>query len=106
MSWFESWFDAPYYHIFYQHRNEREVEHFLDNLLGILKPNPASSMLDLGCGRGRHSVYLNEKGFQVTGVDLSEQSFKYCMQIENEMLSFFLHDMRKIFRRNDFDYVF
>jgi SAM-dependent methyltransferase len=106
MSWFESWFDSPYYHILYQHRNAREAEHFLDNLLGFLKPNPGASMLDLGCGKGRHSVYLNEKGFQVTGVDLSEQSIKYCMQFENETLSFFLHDMRKIFRINDFDYVF
>ncbi|HMT29539.1 MAG TPA: class I SAM-dependent methyltransferase, partial [Bacteroidia bacterium] len=106
MSWFESWFDSPYYHILYQHRDEQEAEAFLDNLLDYLKPDNHSSMLDLGCGKGRHAVYLNEKGYEVTGIDLSEQSIRYCMQFENDKLSFFVHDMRKLFRVNDFDFVF
>ena len=106
MSWFESWFDSPYYHILYQHRDEQEAEAFLDHLLGYLKPDTDASMLDLGCGKGRHAVYLNEKGYEVTGIDLSEQSIRYCMQFENDKLSFFVHDMRKLFRVNDFDFVF
>jgi SAM-dependent methyltransferase len=106
MAWFKSWFDSPYYHILYQQRNEEEAEAFLDNLINLLKPQPDASMLDLGCGKGRHSVYLNEKGFVVTGIDLSEKSIEYCRQFENETLSFFVHDMRKLFRVNDFNYVF
>lgn len=106
MSWFETWFDSEYYHILYQHRNEKDAELFLDHLLTHLAPAPGSSMLDLGCGKGRHSVYLNQKGFQVTGIDLSVHSIEYCRQFENENLSFFVHDMRKLFRINDFDYVF
>jgi len=106
MSWFESWFDSPYYHILYQHRDETEAELFLDHLLEYLQPPMGSKMLDLGCGKGRHAVYLNEKGFEVTGIDLSEESINYCTQFENDKLSFFVHDMRKLFRVNDFDYVF
>ncbi|MBK8413431.1 MAG: class I SAM-dependent methyltransferase [Bacteroidetes bacterium] len=106
MSWFESWFDSPYYHILYQHRDEAEAEYFLDSLLDFLHPEAHSSMLDLACGKGRHSVYLNEKGYAVTGIDLSEQSIEYCKQFENKNLSFFVHDMRKLFRVNDFNYVF
>jgi len=105
MSWYKSWFNSPYYHILYQHRDEEEAEHFLDNLIGFLKPVPGTSILDLACGRGRHSVYLNSKGFEVTGIDLSPESIEYCMQFENEHLSFFVHDMRNLFRINDFDYV-
>ena len=105
MSWFESWFDSPYYHILYQNRNELEAEAFLDKLLTCLKPALHSTMLDLGCGKGRHAVYLNEKGYQVTGIDLSEQSILHCLQFENKELSFYVHDMRKLFRVNDFDYV-
>ncbi len=106
MPWFESWFDSPYYHILYRHRNEHDARLFLDHLLDELKPEPKAFILDLGCGRGRHSRYLNSKGFVVTGIDLSEQSIKHCLQFENDNLSFFVHDMRHLFRVNDFNYVF
>ncbi len=105
MPWFKSWFDSPYYHILYHKRDEAEAEIFLDNLLEFLKPKNGSFMLDLGCGKGRHSVYLNEKGYNVTGIDLSEQSIQHCLQFENSTLSFYVHDMRKLFRVNDFDFV-
>ena len=106
MPWFKSWFNSPYYHILYQHRDEKEAEHFLDNLINYFNPEPDTSILDLACGKGRHSVYLNEKGFEVTGIDLSEESIQYCLQFENSKLSFFVHDMRHLFRVNDFNYVF
>src|SRR6187455_1959490 len=103
MSWFESWFNSPWYHILYEHRDEQEAEEFLDALLDHLQPKPGSSMLDLGCGKGRHSIYLNQKGFNVTGIDLSPESIMHCRKWENETLSFFVHDMRHLFRTNDFD---
>ncbi len=28
-------------------------------------------VLDIGCGAGRHSIYLQEKGFDVLGIDVS-----------------------------------
>ena len=106
MAWFESWFNSPWYHLLYDHRDERDAELFLDALLHKLHPSPESSILDLGCGKGRHSIYLNQKGYSVTGLDLSPESILHCRQFENETLSFFVHDMRHLFRVNDFDFVF
>jgi 2-polyprenyl-3-methyl-5-hydroxy-6-metoxy-1,4-benzoquinol methylase len=63
-------------------------------------------MLDVGCGRGRHSVYLNKKGFDVTGIDLSEESIAFDKKFENKSLSFHVHNMKDTFRENYFDYVF
>ncbi|WP_131538122.1 class I SAM-dependent methyltransferase [Pedobacter nototheniae] len=101
--WFQYWFNSPYYHILYQQRNDAEAEFFIDNLTDFLNPTGDSKMLDIACGKGRHSIYLNKKGFNVTGIDLSEQSIKYAKQFENEKLHFLVHDMRRLFYINYFD---
>jgi SAM-dependent methyltransferase len=111
--WFAEWFDSPYYHILYQNHNEQSAKDFIDNLFKKLTPqypvlHPTSyyKILDLACGKGRHSRYMASKGFDVTGIDLSENSIQYARQFESENLSFFEHDMRKPFRINYFDYIF
>ncbi|PWS26643.1 SAM-dependent methyltransferase [Pedobacter yonginense] len=101
--WFQYWFNSPYYHILYQQRNDAEAEFFIDKLTDFLHPSTDSKMLDIACGKGRHSIYLNKKGFDVTGIDLSEQSIKYAKAFENEKLHFLVHDMRRLFYINYFD---
>ena len=104
-SWFESWFDSPYYHILYSDRDYKEAELFIDNLINKFNPKPDAHFLDLGCGKGRHSIYLNKKHFNVTGIDLSCESIKYAKQFENNLLHFYVHDMRKLFEVDKFDFV-
>ncbi len=111
--WFADWFDSPYYHILYQNHNEQSAKDFIDNLFKKLTPQYATlhptsfyKILDLACGKGRHSRYMASKGFDVTGTDLSENSIRFARQFESENLSFFEHDMRKPFRINYFDYIF
>ena len=92
--WYESWFDSKYYDILYKNRNIEEAESFIKLLVKELKLKKNSSLLDLACGKGRHSIYLNKLGFKVTGVDLSSQNIEYAKKFSNERLSFFKHDMR------------
>ncbi len=40
------------------------------------KKSGITSVLDLGCGAGRHSIYLAKKGFDVVGVDSSLSALK------------------------------
>ncbi|MFD2246806.1 SAM-dependent methyltransferase [Pontibacter ruber] len=103
--WFSTWFDSPYYHILYSNRDHQDARTFIDNLVTYLHPKPAEKMLDLACGKGRHSVYLNQKGYDVTGIDLSGQSIAYAKQFENERLHFEVHDMREVYKPEAFDFV-
>jgi len=103
--WYASWFDTPYYHILYKDRDYSEAQEFMDNLTNYLNIPEGGKILDLACGKGRHSVYLNKLGYKITGLDLSEQSISYAKQFENETLKFNVHDMSKPYP-DTFDAVF
>lgn len=49
-------------------QNTRNEIPFLIRELGL---TPGMSILDIGCGTGRHAVELARRGFKVTGVDIS-----------------------------------
>lgn len=104
--WFADWFDSPYYHILYKNRDYTEAELFLNNIVSLMKMPGGSSIIDLACGKGRHSVFLNNAGFKVKGVDLSANSIDYAKQFENENLHFEVADLRNLCIEPQFDYAF
>jgi len=106
MEWFETWFDSEYYHKLYQHRNDQEAEIFITNLLQHLQLSVGDNVLDLACGKGRHSIFLNKKGFRVTGVDLSSNSIQAAKKSKNASLDFLVKDMRESFAENKYDAIF
>lgn len=103
--WFEAWFDSPYYHLLYKNRNEEEAQFFIDNLVKKLNLNKGAKILDLACGKGRHAIHLNSLGYDVTAIDLSEESINIAKKAENETLAFFVHDMRELYWSNHFDCI-
>ena len=104
-NWFSTWFDTPYYHILYKNRNDEEAQSFMDNITHYLNMPENGTILDLACGKGRHSIYLNKLGYNVTGVDLSENSIEIANESSNETLQFKTHDMRETMHET-FDAVF
>jgi SAM-dependent methyltransferase len=105
-SWFSNWFNTPYYHILYRNRDFKEGEQFLSRLVRKLDIPTEAHILDLACGKGRHSLFLHSLGYEVTGVDLSEESIEYARSKEERGLHFDVHDMRKPYAVEQFDYVF
>lgn len=103
--WFSSWFNTPYYHTLYKHRNDKDAQLFMQNITKHLQLPKSAHIADLPCGKGRHSIFLNSLGYTVTGGDLSENSIKYAKKFENETLSFEVWDMRKTLE-NKYDAVF
>lgn len=104
--WFSEWFDSPFYHSLYQHRDEQEAAGFLNALLDHLHPVPGARMLDLACGRGRHARLLSEAGYTVTGLDISPSNIRHAAQLETDHLEFMVHDMRHPFRINYYHHIF
>ena len=58
---------AKYYDLFYKKKNYDKESTFLENLI-----NKRKTILDVGCGTGLHMHYLEEKNYQVEGLDLNE----------------------------------
>jgi cyclopropane fatty-acyl-phospholipid synthase-like methyltransferase len=104
--WFKSWFDSSFYHQLYSHRDEKEAAEFIEVLLNELEPEPGSTMLDLGCGVGRHARQLASNGYNVTGLDLAASSIRNARRTPAPGLQFYEHDMRSSFGTGRFNYVF
>ncbi len=105
MEWFESWFDSPYYHLLYQHRDEEEAALFLSRLSAFLSIPKTGHLLDLACGKGRHARYLNGLGYEVTGLDLSGNSIEEASKSANDRLHFAQQDMRDPLSPGKYDAV-
>ena len=103
--WFTDWFNTSYYHTLYKDRNDADAQLFIRNITSFLEILNPSHILDLPCGKGRHSIYLNSLGYNVTGADLSENSILFAKKFENDMLHFQIKDMRKPFTEK-YDAIF
>ena len=96
IEWFGEWFSSPYYHILYKNRDRNEAKLFLDNLIYYLDISDDDCILDMACGRGRHAIYLNKKGLNVTGIDICTENINKARIFQNERLHFYVHDMRYV----------
>ena len=105
IQWFERWFNSPYYHLLYGNRDESEASAFIDLLFNTLRLETGSKVLDLACGKGRHSKHINSLGYDVIGIDLSENSISEAKRSESETLDFFVHDMRQLYWQDHFQLV-
>jgi SAM-dependent methyltransferase len=104
--WFKEWFNSPYYHVLYANRNEQEAEDFIKKITEHLHIPPNAKVLDVACGKGRHSKTLAKLGFDVTGIDLSCNNINEAKQFTCPTLHFDVWDMRSVYRNNEFDVVF
>ena len=103
--WFASWFDSAHYHRLYSHRDQAEARAFVDRLIERLEPARGASMLDLGCGSGRHARCLAARGFRVTGLDLSAGSLARARSHRGADVRYLEQDMRQPFGTKAFDLV-
>lgn len=104
--WFSTWFDSPYYHILYKNRDLKEAENFIDVLFNHLQPVNGTKIIDIACGKGRHALQMNKLGYHVDAFDLSENSISAANEFKNESLHFYVNDIRKPLKQNEYNLAF
>lgn len=122
--WYESWFDTGYYHLLYDQRDEEEAKAFIQKLVRHIQPRPHDLICDLACGNGRHARVIAAMGYNVVGLDLSQNSISMAREAAHDTngsilhgeesknapekgeMEFYVHDMRKPFRVRYFDWIF
>jgi len=72
--WYTDWFEREEYEIVYRQRDDREAETVIDLLERTVQPQKGDDILDLAWGRGRHARILAQRGYRVTGIDLSSRA--------------------------------
>lgn len=68
----------------------------------------SKTILDIGCGTGRHAIELTKRGYKVTGVDLSGSQLNRAREKAKESgveVQFIQQDAREINFKNEFDLV-
>lgn len=76
---------------------------FIEKEIGYKKD---LKILDIGCGTGRHTIELTQRGYDVVGIDLSESLLKRAIEKaaeQNLQIAFQRHDARALAFRNQFD---
>jgi len=85
-----------------------ELHDHLKFLKRIFNKHKVKSILDVGCGTGRHSIALHKAGFTVQGIDLEVGMIDYAKKTSKEQnlqIPFEVQDMRKINVNKKFDAV-
>lgn len=63
---------ARYYDLLYRDKDYADEVNFIHGLIQKHTPN-AGSILELGCGTGRHAELLSKMGYEVLGIDMSRE---------------------------------
>jgi SAM-dependent methyltransferase len=96
---------SKYYNLLYKNKEySREVD-YISKLINEFNPD-AKTILDLGCGTGRHDELFVKYGYSVYGIDISEEMLKETNKLaEKRKLSFIKGDIRNLSLDKQFDVV-
>jgi SAM-dependent methyltransferase len=95
---------AEYYNLLYKDKKYKAEADYVEKLFLELKPD-AKTILDLGCGSGKHGYEFYKKGYEVTGVDLSEMMLDLAKELPENNIEFQIGDVRTIEINKKFDVV-
>lgn len=78
---------------------------FIEQEIGF---NKSLKILDIGCGTGRHSIELSKRGYNITGIDLSDSLLTKAREKAEKQglkIDFLKYDARNLPFNNEYDLV-
>ncbi len=107
----EGWFEdqkfwEDFRSVLFHKDRMRSTSEQVDKILEILDLNVGDKILDLCCGVGRHTLEFARRGYEVTGVDLTERYIEggeKKAKKEGLDVEFVKSDMRDFRRENTYD---
>jgi len=105
----KQWYEA----LFENYGNKYDNENFVQGTIGEcdfiekeINFNKSLKIIDIGCGTGRHSIELAKRGYNLTGIDLSESLLERAKEKALELnlqINFQKHDARDLPFANEFN---
>lgn len=98
---------SQYYDLLYQNKDYKGEVEYINKLIKKYSSH-ALSILDLGCGTGRHAELFCDKGYYVHGIDLSPEMLKIAetrSKGREHCLSFSLSNITEVKLNKKFDVV-
>lgn len=78
----------------------------VDSVIQLAEFSPEGTLLDVGCGQGRHSIEFARRGFNVVGIDASAENIARAkVNAGEEIVEFKQWDARKRLTGKSFDYA-
>jgi len=99
---------SQYYDLLYQDKDYLAEVDYVDNLVQEFGRGNSKTMLDLGCGTGKHAEIFCDQGYKVHGVDLSKEMLKEAEKKRHsreDRLSFSLSNISSLALSERFDVV-
>lgn len=106
--WYVTFFGEDYLRIYAPFLPQEKTEQEVEDILHLLNMSPGTSILDLCCGYGRHTIPLARRGYQMTGQDLSApflQRARKDAEAQDVEINWLQGDMRTIPFENTFDAI-
>lgn len=106
MEWWRKYFSSDYLKLYKHDKSASSRE--AQAIIRMLQLQPGQRVMDLACGFGRHSIVLAEKGFSVTGYDLSDSFLNKARELADSLavgLDLKQGDMREIPFEEEFDAI-
>lgn len=114
-NWWKYIFDKRYlktYIDFYSVERTKKEEKFIVKIIEKFFPHRSFKnikILDCGCGYGRLTLPLAEKGFKITGLDYSKYLLsiakKKAKELNLENIRFIRQDMRNFYLKNEYHVI-
>lgn len=108
MEWFEDLYNRQIYFDLYAEEDTRLAKSEVESILHLLHLQAGHTILDAGCGYGRHAVELAKRGFRVTGIDLAAKQIEAAVRNASDAgveVNFILGDLREMQFQDEFDLV-